>query len=1688
MNPLLNNPLRKKSLVDLLKPILLLMLSGFNSSFGQTWIHYGQPYYKILTAKDGIYRIDDHTLRQSGIDPQMINPQFLQLYHRGQEVAILITGEEDGRWDQDDQLYFYGTRNDGTLDQNFFENPSMNGNKLYNIHSDTTAYFLTLSPETKGKRIPSQLTYDPAFSTKQTYDIDQLIIFSDQYHLGTSYLYGVRLPKYEQGSGWMSTPITRNSSRILNFNELGDIGNVGEARLTLGIVGRSETEHQVAIRVGKDISSLVEIGRFTLNAFEVLEWEKDFSLINFNSEGRLSVEIALINDQNASQVSLAYVKVRYPQLIATGDFEEKTFWSSDQPLNYFFEGAKGNYLAWEVSHTELPKQLALFQDEKGMRISTTNLVKNAQIHVQNLSKVMTIPSMQPVIFRDFEKQLADYLIITHPTLRKPVQGVEDPVAAYAAYRSSPEGGGFRVLTVDIQELYDIYSFGEKTPWAIYNFLKKYYPKYQPEYLLLIGRSMGILSTTRVNGTNQLYRKNPAVFAFQDLIPPAGYPYADNFYGVGLNANEPLLAGISIGRLPARQPQDVLAYLEKVKEKDQLGVKEDWQKNILHLSGGLSALELNRYFNFLNGFKTIAEGLYLGGKVKTYRKSSNVAIEVIDVTKDVNEGVSMITFFGHAAPSITDIEIGFASDATLNYRNNGKYPLLFLNGCDAGNAFGSSYTFGEDWVITGQKGAAGFLAHAHIGVDLYLRRYSESFYTAAFSDSLLISSTIGKVKLGAEQLMYQRYGTSAINQSHVENMVYLGDPAVRFFPANHSDFEIRSEEMHLRGFAGQAINSLADSLQLVFVVRNLGKVKPLEVPIEVSRKLPDGSFIVYPEFSIAPVFNRDTVKFTIHNQGVEAFGDNEFYVKINPAGSIVENSLLNNQANLKRFIPRSGPLKLLPTQFGIVNQKQVDLYLQISTKENQEKQVLIELDTTAIFNSQALKVQTLAITGLAKWSVDISDVLMQRDTMTFYWRTKLLIPEEGEVEDWSQSSFTYIQNGSGGWIQRTFEQLSANNLNQLTIDKIQKIWKYEDIQLPIEVFTFGNKADSLTFRNTQLLLNGTPYIIDNINNANSRLCANGSLGLVAFDQRSLVPYLVFPPPSFDVLDNRSCGRVPQVIQNIRNVNINSNVSNNLLVEYINGLKEGDFVVIFTVGNVNFERWPEQVILKMKEVGADESTLRKLRSGDPYVLIGRKGMKSGDALEVTGLGQNQASNTAILTVEKVLEGYFTSGSVLTPRIGPSSEWIAFFNQIQDREWLGEKSPVFEVIGINQKGEESILIPHNRDKNLNIPFISALNYPFLRLRMAFDDPKATIPAQLQQWQVSYRGVPEGALVLKESLPEKKVYEGKPVEWLFEFINLSSIDFKDSIEVDWEFFAPDLKKLEKRRIKIPALKAGEKEGFSIGLNTKGWSGKIDFKITANPQIQLEETFLNNTLEIDDFVEVLPDRSQAILDVNFDGVYIMDGDIVSPTVTIFTTLKNEKSFLYKTDTSGIALYLKSNCIGCAFKRVNFTDPLLEWFPASEKNDFKIVYKPGPLEDGLYAFRVVTEENGSGKPYEVNFEVINESSITNFYPYPNPFSTSVRFVFTLTGAEIPDQVKIQILTVTGRVVKEIFQDEIGPLRIGNNISQYAWDGKDEYGDQLANGVYLYRVLVRRNGQFMELRSTIGDRAFKQGLGKMYLLR
>lgn len=1648
------------------------------------WIDYSLTYFKIPTAKDGIYRISPDVLKSSGINTETLDPRFIRVFHRGKEVAIHIEGENDGKIDQQDFIDFFGRKNDAELDKKLYSKFPTIPNPYFNTFSDTTAFFLTVTPGSPGKRMVQRAVPPGNLAQVTNFETELIQVFSDQYSLGISYTLGFRLSTFDQGQGWMGTVISKGSARDLTFSNLGPLLNSGTAKLEIGLVGRSENAHNVAISAGPQASALRALSQTNFRGFEYPQLSLDLRMSDFNANGSLVVRVLPQGAESTDNVSIAYAKITFRKPLPTGDFSSQVMIFPVGNQRATINQVQQNYIAVDVADLYNAQKVQVAKSGTSISFTATVPGQASRIWLQNAQGIIPVSTMAKVRFRNYLAQPANFILVGHRELEKPSSRFPNPLKKYAEHRASPLGGGFDTLTLRMEEIYDQFAFGERSPVALYEFLKAYYPVHKPTHMLLAARALAIFSQARLNNQNVYYRNAPQAFPFQDLVPVGGFPFSDNVYGLGIDPANPLVPALAIGRIPAKNSQQLADYLEKAIEKDQVGVTEPWQKELVHLSGGVTEFELERYFGFVNGFKAIAESPFLGGNVTTYRKRSNSVVEVIDISGDLNEGRSMLTFFGHGAPTIIDIEIGFASDPTLGYANKGKYPVMLFNGCDYGSAFSTGYTQGEDWVITPEKGAVTVIANSSIGVDVYLRRYSDLFYKMAFSDSSNIYRTVGENKMESEREFIATYGTNPLNYSHMEQMIMLGDPAVRIFPANKVDYSVKVEEVSLGTFDDSPLSAISDSLKLSFVLRNLGIVTQDSIEFKIDRKLPNGTLISYSLVRIPSISRSDTITFSIPNIQLDAAGDNQFLIAINSERKVPEMTFSNNSITYEAFIPLSGPIHLYPTDFGIVGQKEVKLLTHAPGKLDENRTLIIQLDTTKNFNSGFRKEIRSTTPGLVEWPVTLS---AGNDSTTYFWRTRYQDPNPGETDAWTTTSFSYIPAAGNGWTQRVEDQLEISQLDNLKLDQSRKKWEYKDQKISIEVFTVGAGVDSLNFRNTQFYLDQIPQIIDNANNANSRLCPNGSLGLVAVDQKSLIPYLAIPIPGFDILDSRSCGRVPQLIQSIQNAWITT-PGNTILQDYVRGVKDGDYVIIFSVGGVNFDAWPDRAYQSLREFGASEATLRALKSGDPYILYGRKGMKAGEAIEIVGNPNfNVPATQQTLSFKSELDGYLTEGVILTPRIGPASSWKRFFQNVNARTWINEEEFThFDILGVNQQGVEQVLIGKVKDEEIDLSFIDPLSYPYLRVRYAMNDPNSTDPAQLDKWQVNFDGVPEGVLLQKNPTEVVRLKEGQNAMIDFVFKNASIYNFLDSLRVDWTLTNASTNKSENFTKKFPALKAGEEFEFSVDFNSIGRVGETQLEVFANPRIQQEQTYRNNLIDLGVAFDVEVDNSTALLDVNFDGIYIMDGDLVSPNVLITALLKNDQTLIYKKDTLGMELFLKQNCESCQFQKINFSNPNLTWTPATEEESFRVSFIPGPLDDGIYSLRITNED--SPEPYEITFEVVNESQITNFYPYPNPFSSSVRFVFTLTGSEIPDEIKIQIMTVTGKVVREILQNELGPIRIGNNITEYAWDGRDEFGDQLANGVYIYRVLIRKNGQFMEHRPTAGDKGFTKGYGKMYLLR
>jgi hypothetical protein len=115
------------------------------------------------------------------------------------------------------------------------------------------------------------------------------------------------------------------------------------------------------------------------------------------------------------------------------------------------------------------------------------------------------------------------------------------------------------------------------------------------------------------------------------------------------------------------------------------------------------------------------------------------------------------------------------------------------------------------------------------------------------------------------------------------------------------------------------------------------------------------------------------------------------------------------------------------------------------------------------------------------------------------------------------------------------------------------------------------------------------------------------------------------------------------------------------------------------------------------------------------------------------------------------------------------------------------------------------------------------------------------------------------------------------------------------------------------------------------------------------------------------------------------------------------------------------------------------------------------LQDGKYNLKIIvwdTYNNYSSKSVEFSVRNNVNLKVENIYNYPNPMKDNTSFLFN-HNIDIPVNVQIKIFSVTGRVIKEIKQNGINDKFVMIN-----WDGKDTDGDNIANGTYLYKIIIK----------------------------
>jgi hypothetical protein len=132
----------------------------------------------------------------------------------------------------------------------------------------------------------------------------------------------------------------------------------------------------------------------------------------------------------------------------------------------------------------------------------------------------------------------------------------------------------------------------------------------------------------------------------------------------------------------------------------------------------------------------------------------------------------------------------------------------------------------------------------------------------------------------------------------------------------------------------------------------------------------------------------------------------------------------------------------------------------------------------------------------------------------------------------------------------------------------------------------------------------------------------------------------------------------------------------------------------------------------------------------------------------------------------------------------------------------------------------------------------------------------------------------------------------------------------------------------------------------------------------------------------------------------------------------------------------------------------------------KVSYAFRDLEPGLHTLTLKAwDVYNNSATSEIQFVVRDKDDelvINNVLNYPNPFINYTEFWFNHNSSESLD-VSIQIFTVSGKLVRTLNGQTNGGLKSTSTLSKdIVWDGRDDFGDKIGKGVYIYKLKVRSN--------------------------
>lgn len=743
------------------------------------WIRFEVP-------EEGMYKITKSTLASFGINPDNIDPRTIKIYNNGGktlsenpdqsrpidlvENAITVVGEEDGKFDDNDYIIFYG-RASSFWD---YDSDGKTITRFFNPYSKQNYYWITAGGA-NGKRMTNKVGInDPAGYIQNSTDAfaDWEV---DKINLGKTgrQFVGDDFSQTVSSRTYMNKLDGRIPSVPINYNFRYVVGS--PPGLTLNI-----TEN------GTDVFSQFFYGYGTALYTVGISNQRTFTYTGDLPDNRSVLTFKITPSSVTSVGYLDYFTISYKkELKAFNDFilffSDPVSDSVEYDLNGFSSTNINVYDVTNFSDVKVVSNFSLLSaGECRFRFNELSTARSKYIAV---GKDVFKTPINPVEIQNSnlhgEQTGAKFIIVTHKNFK-------DAANSLKSYKENQAPVKISTYIADIDEIYNEFSGGSLDPTAVRDFLKYAYDNWQikPEYVLLFGK--GTYDYKNIEGYSDNFV--PTWQSVESLSLVNSYS-TDDFF-VRVSGNDPVI-DIALGRITCRSADEANNIVNKIQDYELNQAKGNWRNLItLVADDGRTSTTYegsehtapsenlaNIYFPKSFDINKIYSAAYPDVLTGQGRRKPLVNQAIINA---MNDGTLFLNYIGHGSPELWAHEVIFEKSVSIPQLKNDKYFFLCAATCDFGYFDIPNFqSAAEALVMLPNSGAIASFTADRLVYSQINHALNYAFVQALFRsarDTLNLSIPIGKASF-----LTKRTRVDINDQKY--NI--LGDPTLRLLVPQYS---------------------------------------------------------------------------------------------------------------------------------------------------------------------------------------------------------------------------------------------------------------------------------------------------------------------------------------------------------------------------------------------------------------------------------------------------------------------------------------------------------------------------------------------------------------------------------------------------------------------------------------------------------------------------------------------------------------------------------------------------------------------------------------------------------------------------------------------------------------------------------------------------------------------------------------